>query len=155
MKIECLFLGKTKESFLSDGINEYAKRLKYYTTLSIRLIKSKLKGRLDDNRIKEREGELLLDNVAKNSYLVVLDPGGKQLSSEGLADQITAWERQERNTITFLIGGPLGLSKNVLQKADMVLSLSRLTFTHDMSRLLLLEQLYRAYTIKRGEKYHK
>ena len=155
MKIECLFLGKTKESFLIDGINEYVNRLKHYTTLSIKLIKNRSKGRFDNNRIKEKEGELLLDNVAKNSYLVVLDPGGKQLSSEGLADQITAWETQERNTITFLIGGPLGLSKNVLQKADMVLSLSRLTFTHDMSRLLLLEQLYRAYTIKRGEKYHK
>ncbi len=155
MKIECLFLGKTKENFLSEGINEYAKRLKHYTTISVKLIKSRLTGRFDDNTIKEKEGDLLLKNVSRNSYLVVLDSGGRQISSEGLADLITTWEIEGKNTVTFLIGGPLGLSRSVLQKADMILSLSRLTFTHDMTRLLLFEQLYRAYTIKRGEKYHK
>lgn len=155
MKIEFVFLGKTKEPFLADGIDEFGKRLKHYTTVSIKLIKSRLKGRLDDKLVKEQEGQLLLDNVTKNSYLVVLDPSGKQFSSEGLAKQITTWENQGRKSVTFLVGGPFGLSKKVLQQADMVLSLSQLTFTHDMARLLLFEQLYRAYTIKRGEKYHK
>ncbi len=155
MKIQLLFLGKTKDSFLSDGIEEYRKRLRHYTNLTIKLIKSKIKGQLKEKLVKEKEGNLLLKNAHPNSYLIALDPGGKQISSEGLADYITRWEHQSINTITFLIGGPNGLSAEVIKQSDLVLSLSRLTFTHDMTRLILLEQLYRAYTIKRGEKYHK
>ena len=155
MKIELLFLGKTKDRFLADGIAEYAKRLSHYTTLSIKTLKSRGKPQSNDALVKAAEGELLLKNVTRGSFLVALDGTGKQYSSEGLSGLIDQWEQQGRQLITFLIGGPVGLSKEVLNRADLLLSLSRLTFTHDMVRMLLLEQLYRAYTIKRGEKYHK
>ena len=155
MKIELLFLDKTREKFLADGIDEYRKRLSHYTTVSVKVIKTGMKPRISDELIKEREGELLLSNVAKGSFIVALDSSGKQYSSEELSGLIDQWERRSVKVVTFLIGGPVGLAEKVVQKADMVLSLSRLTFTHDMARVLLLEQLYRGYTIKRGEKYHK
>lgn len=155
MKIELIFLGKTKEKFITEGIAEYKKRLSHYTTVSIKVVKSKIKQQPNDELVKEREGELLLHNVVKGSFVVVLDARGKQYSSEELSGLIDKWEQRGIGVVTFLIGGPVGLSEKVIQKADMVLSLSRLTFTHDMVRMLLLEQLYRGYTIKRGEKYHK
>jgi len=92
---------------------------------------------------------------AEGPYLVCLDRTGKQMDSTELAAQMERWEMQGQKKITFVIGGPLGLSATILKKADLVLSLSPMTFTHDMTRLLLLEQLYRACTIKAGEKYHK
>ena len=155
MKVELIFLGKTKDKFITEGIAEYKKRLSHYTSVSIKVVKSKIKQQGSDELLKEQEGELLLNNVAKGSFVVVLDALGKQYSSEQLSSLIDKWEQQGVRLVTFLIGGPLGLSEKVIQRADMVLSLSRLTFTHDMVRMLLLEQLYRGYTIKRGEKYHK
>ncbi len=155
MKIEILFLGKTREKFLSDGINEYKKRLSHYTNISIKVLKNKGGQHGNDTLIKEREGKLLLSNVVKSSLVVALDSAGKQVSSEEIRGLIDRWEMQGIRVVTFLIGGPVGLSEEVIKKANMVLSMSRLTFTHDTARMLLLEQLYRGYTIKRGEKYHK
>jgi len=155
MKIELLFLGKTREKFLADGVNEYKKRLGHYTNVSIKVLKN-ISGQLgNDILIKEREGELLLRNVVKGSFIVALDSGGKQVSSEDISGLIDKWEMRGIRVVTFLIGGPVGLAEKVIKKADMVLSMSHLTFTHDTVRMLLLEQLYRGYTIKRGEKYHK
>ncbi len=155
MKIECIFLGKTKNTFLIEGINEYRKRLNHYCPVSIKTIKAKLKPQANDNLTKMLEGELLLKNVTKGSYLVALDSTGKQFSSEELSGLTDKWEQQSIGLISFLIGGPVGLSQEVIRQSDLLLSLSRMTFTHDMVRMLLLEQLYRAYTIRRGEKYHK
>lgn len=155
MKFETIYLGKTKDSFLSAGISEYTKRLSRYTDHSIKLVKEKKKGKMSAEKTRELEGRQLLENVSSGSFLVALDFGGKQLSSTEFADQISRWETQNVKRISFIIGGPEGLSDEVKKRANMLFSLSKMTFTHDMVRLFLLEQLYRAYTIKAGEKYHK
>ncbi len=155
MKVELLFLGKTKDSYLAEGIDKYKKRLNYYTSVSVKIIKTKVRLSANDELLKAKEGQLLLNNTVKGSFIVALDSGGKQYTSTGISGLINRWEQRGVRVVSFLIGGPVGLSEEVIQKADMVLSLSYLTFTHDMVRMLLLEQLYRGYTIKNGEKYHK
>jgi len=155
LRLELLFLGKTKEKYLAAGINDYAKRLSHYLKVEIKTVKEgKLKKGEPENLQVERESETLMQNV-QGSYLVCLDRIGKQMDSPALAKLIDHWEMQGLKKISFVIGGPLGLSATILKKADLILSLSPMTFTHDMTRLLLLEQLYRACTIKAGEKYHK
>lgn len=152
MKHELILLGKTKDSYIETGIADFAKRIGHYTHFSTRLIKDKKTGRTDE---KEREGEILLAAVPPGWLAVALDPLGKQWSSEEFAAKITDWEMRSVKGVCYLIGGPLGLSESVRKNANLLLSLSKMTFTHDMTRLLLVEQIYRAYTIKAGEKYHK
>lgn len=152
MKHEMVFLGKAKESFIQAGIAEYSGRLNHYTKLSTRVLKEKKSGR--GNSTVE-EGRMLLESVPAGWLVVALDPKGKQLTSEQLAELISAWEQRGIKGASYLIGGPLGLSGEVIERADICLSLSKMTFTHDMARLFMVEQLYRAYTIKAGEKYHK
>jgi len=155
LRFEFLFLGKTKEPYLADGIADYAKRLARYVATDIRTLKEKKTPKGEpDNVVVEKESETLLQS-GQGSYLVCLDRGGRQMDSVELAAQVEGWEMQGRKKITFILGGPLGLSAAILTRADLVLSLSAMTFTHEMARLLLLEQLYRACTIKAGEKYHK
>ena len=155
MRIELVFLGKTREKYLAEGIEDFTKRLSRYTRLEIKTIKDKQhQKKLSEKQAKESEGRDLLAAV-NSSLLVCLDRAGKQIDSEGLASQINKWEMQSQKSVCFLIGGPLGFAPAVLKKADLVLSLSPMTFTHEMTRLLVLEQLYRAYTINAGEKYHK
>jgi 23S rRNA (pseudouridine1915-N3)-methyltransferase len=155
LRFELLFLGKTKEIYLAAGISDYAKRLNRYITTDIRILKEgRVKKNEPENMLIERESDLLLQNV-QGSCLVCLDRTGIQPDSLDLAVQVEKWEMQGQKKITFVIGGPLGLSPTILSRADLVLSLSRMTLTHEMSRLFLLEQLYRACTIRAGEKYHK
>ena len=155
MRLEFLFLGKTKESYLAAGIEDYAGRLKRYLPVEIRIIKEKKANKGEPEKLQiEKESKTLLQNV-QGSFLVCLDRTGKQLDSLELAAQLDRWQMQGQKKISFVIGGPLGLSPAILKKADLVLSFSPMTFTHEMARLLLLEQLYRACTIKAGEKYHK
>ena len=155
MKIELLFLGKTKDSYIAQGIKEYSGRLKHYTRLNLATLKVKTKKGRTEAQERYEEGRVLLAALSPATVKVVLDSSGKQVSSEDLADLISRWEQEGRKQASFLIGGPTGHSQDVLDQADFLLSLSRMTFTHDMVRLFLLEQLYRAYTIKAGEKYHK
>ncbi|MBL4902582.1 MAG: 23S rRNA (pseudouridine(1915)-N(3))-methyltransferase RlmH [Desulfocapsa sp.] len=155
MKLELPFLGKTKDSFIDQGIKEYSGRLKHYTGLNISVLKVKRKESRTEEQQRQEEGRMLLGALPPATLKVVLDSSGKQVSSEGLADLISRWEQEGRKQAAFLIGGPTGHSSEVLAEADLLLSFSRMTFTHDMVRLFLLEQLYRAYTIKAGEKYHK
>lgn len=154
MKHSLLFIGKTKDRYLSDGIDEFSKRLKHYTGVTTVIIKDPKKANTTE-KIKEEQGQLLLGAIPKASFVVVLDAQGKQMTSEAFADFFTKLENRSISSICYVIGGPEGLSKEVLNKADLLLSLSKMTYTHDMVRLLLLEQIYRAYTIKAGEKYHK
>ena len=155
MRLEFLFLGKTKESYLAAGITDYAKRLSRYLKIEIRIIKEgRAKKGEPDNFLIEKESDKLLQNI-QGSYLVCLDRTGKQMDSLVLAKQMVRWEMQGIKKISFVIGGHLGLSKTILKKSDLVLSFSPMTFTHEMTRLLMLEQLYRACTINAGEKYHK
>ena len=155
MKLELPFLGKTKDSFIEQGIKEYSGRLKHYTGLNLSILKVKKKKSWTEEQERQEEGRILLGSLPPSTLKVVLDSRGKQVSSEGLADLISRWEQEGRKQAAFLIGGPTGHSEEVLAGADFLLSFSRMTFTHDMIRLFLLEQLYRAYTIKAGEKYHK
>jgi 23S rRNA (pseudouridine1915-N3)-methyltransferase len=155
MKLELPFLGKTKDSFIDQGIKEYSGRLKHYTSLNISIFKVKRKKSWTEEQERQEEGRVLLGSLPPATLKVVLDSSGKQVSSEGLAGLISRWEQEGRKQAAFLIGGSTGHSSDVLAEADLLLSFSRMTFTHDMIRLFLLEQLYRAYTIKAGEKYHK
>ena len=155
MKFVLLFLGKTREGYLDQGISDYADRLRRYVPIEIKLLKSKHAKNDSDRVIMSREAEQLLASAKSSSLTVALDPKGREYDSKELATVLEGWENRGLQTISFLIGGYLGLDKTVLDHADLTWSLSRLTFTHEMTRLLLLEQLYRACTIEAGEKYHK
>lgn len=154
MKIECVFVGKTSERYLDDGITDFCKRLRRYVPVTIKIVKDS-KSKASAAEIIRLEGQGILKAVPKQSFLIALDPKGKKLSSEALARQMSQWQLQNRQTVVFVIGGSDGLAAEVLLQADFTLSLSAMTFTHDMSRLILLEQLYRAYSIIAGSKYHK
>ena len=152
MKHEFIFLGKTKDTFISQGIEEYFSRLKHYTNCSISILKEKKKKGIQGI---DGQAQLLLNAVSSGTFVVVLDSRGKQFTSESFAKKIGDLELRGTKKMSYLIGGPEGLSSHVIKRADMLLSFSQMTFTHDMVRMILLEQLYRAYTIKAGEKYHK
>jgi len=154
MKHNFLFLGKTKDTNIAKSIEEYASRLQHYTTLSISILKEKKKG-LSGKFLKDKQGTLLLQSVHPGGLIVALDSVGRQFTSESFAKKIVEYELRGIKHVSYLIGGPDGLSSDVSASADLLLSLSKMTFTHDMVRLFLVEQLYRAYTIKAGEKYHK
>ncbi len=155
MIVEILFLGKTKDSYLNDGIADFTQRLHHYTRLSIKQIQHRKKAQWTEEQERREDGRLLLSCVPAGALKVALDSRGRQVSSPGLADLIGQWEQQGIKQVNFLVGGPLGHSSELVAQADLLLSLSLMTFTHDMTRLFLLEQLYRAFTIKAGEKYHK
>jgi len=154
MKFVFLFLGKTRENYLDEGIRDYMKRLARFVQVECVIIKESVSKKIPENVLQLREADLLLEKCSDTSLIVALDPGGKEIDSEGLARVITSWEERGLRTIHFLIGGHYGLHDNVLQKAGLVLSLSRMTFTHEMARLVLLEQLYRGCMIKSGRSYH-
>ncbi len=153
MHITILVTGKTKESYIQQGVDEFLRRLNRYTKAT--LVDIKMRGRAAKGGDKDLEADFLLERVPAGSYLVALDPQGRSLSSEQLAKTIEELENKGTGAMTLVIGGPLGLSEKVLSQASLVLSLSRMTFTHDMARLLLVEQLYRAYSINAGSGYHK
>lgn len=155
MKLELLLLGKTKDIYLQQGIEEYVKRLSRYNPIRLIDIKTPRHGSRPDAEILEIESGLLEKKIRKGSCRILLDSSGRQYSSESFAEFISGLESQAVPTASFIIGGPLGLADEQRAKADYLLSLSRMTYTHDMSRLILLEQLYRAYTIKAGTGYHK
>lgn len=156
MRFELLFLGKTKEKYLAAGIEDFCNRLNRYAEVEIKTLKEiKWGSNESPEKIKKEETARLLAACTQPTMIVALDPGGKQASSEELAQLLQQWEEQGRRKITFIIGGPLGLAQPIRQSADLLLSLSAMTFTHEMARLLLLEQLYRASSIRAGSKYHK
>ena len=146
MKITLVTVGKLKEKFLVDGVNEYLKRIKNFCKIEIREIA--------ECRTVEDEGKKLLAQIPRESFLIVLDVAGVELTSEELAEKISALTLRGVVNITFLIGGAFGLSDAVRQVADFRLSLSRMTFTHQLARLIVVEQIYRAFKINRNEPYH-
>ena len=155
MKFLVPLLGKTREPYLDAGIRDYAARLGRFATVELPVLKERHSRREADEVVKGHDAALLLEQATAAGLRVALDPSGRMASSEELAQWLAQWERRGIATICFLIGGHLGLHRSVLEQADLILSLSRLTFTHEMTRLLLLEQLYRAWTIKAGHNYHK
>ena len=155
MKFVFPFLGKTKEQYLEEGIRDYSNRLSRYVQVEIVTLKSKSPKNIPDTVYKQQEAELLYDRIKTPAFVIALDATGREIDSPGLARLIEDWEDKGMHTIYFLIGGHLGHHADVVTKADMVLSLSQLTFTHEMSRLVLMEQLYRAWTITQNHPYHR
>ncbi|PLX90591.1 MAG: 50S rRNA methyltransferase [Desulfuromonas sp.] len=155
MKLHLLCVGKLSEPWLRDGCQMYVSRLQHYLPLRITELKEcKTGSKPDLSRITTMEGDSLLQKVGPDGLLVALDGGGKQLDSPGLANLLEQQMLSGVSEMTFVIGGPYGLSDAVRLRADRLLSLSAMTFTHQMARLILLEQLYRAGTILRREPYH-
>ena len=159
MRINIVCVGKIKEKYLKLGIDEFKKRLSKYCKLEIiELEDEKAPENLSDKEmlmIKEKEGKKILSKIKDNSYVIALAIDGKNLSSEELAETINKLGVRGISNITFVIGGSLGLSDEVLSRADYKLSFSKMTFPHQLMRLILLEQVYRAYRINKGEPYHK
>lgn len=159
MRINIVCVGKIKEKYLKLGIDEFKKRLSKYCKLEIiELEDEKAPENLSDKEmlmIKEKEGNKILSKIKDNSYVIALAIDGKNLSSEELAETINKLGVRGISNITFVIGGSLGLSDEVLSRADYKLSFSKMTFPHQLMRLILLEQVYRAYRINNGEPYHK
>lgn len=156
MKIKIIALGKIKESFLKDGVNEFLKRLTPYCSVEIiELNPIEIKDENLTAKVLEEEGVNILSNIKQDSYVVTLEIQGKQLSSEELASKIEEINVSGVNDLVFVIGSSCGLSPKVSARADFRLSLSKMTFLHQFARLLLIEQIYRAFKILRGETYHK
>ncbi len=157
MNINIVCVGKIKEKYLKLGIDEFKKRLSKYCKLDvIELDDEKAPENLSDKEmlmIKDKEGKKILSKVKANSYAIALAIDGKNLSSEELADTMSKLAVRGNSHITFIIGGSLGLSDEVLSRADYKLSFSKMTFPHQLMRLILLEQVYRAYRINNGHSH--
>jgi len=155
MKVVLIWVGKTTESWLQQGINEYAQRLKHYIPFEIKeLPVLKNAKSLEFEQIKQKEGEMILASVLPGDYLVLLDEKGKQPSSREFARFFETHMNASVKRLVFVIGGAYGFSNDVYQAAQSQVSLSRLTFSHQMVRVIFTEQVYRAMTILKGEPYH-
>ena len=156
MKIKVIALGKIKENFLKDGINEFLKRLTPYTSLEIiELNPVEIKDENLTAKALEEEGEKIISLIKDGSYVITLEIQGKQLSSEELASKINEISMSGISELVFVIGSSCGLAPSVSQRADFKLSISKMTFLHQFARLILIEQIYRAFKIINGETYHK
>lgn len=154
MRITLLLLGKTKENYLQVGIEEYLKRIKRYAPLATIVIPDlKATKKTSKEIIKKQEGQHILQNIKSSEFVILLDEKGKSYSSEEFSEYISSLEGRTGN-VTFVIGGAYGFSDDVYARADAKLSLSQMTFSHQMVRLIFTEQLYRAYAILNGEPYH-
>lgn len=158
LSINIICIGKIKENFLKDAINEYSKRLSKYCNLNIvELPDEKLPSKLNDkiiNNIKNSEGNKILAHLKKDSYKICLDLKGKQYSSEDFSSKLDSIALDYNSSITFIIGGTLGISEDVLNVADEKICFSKMTFPHQLIRLFLVEQLFRAFKISNNETYH-
>jgi len=156
MKIKFMQVGKTVEDYLRTGVSLYENRLVHYAPFSVETVPDLKNAKsLSEEEIKRQEGKMILERLSQSDMLILLDENGKQFSSVDFASYIdklgqTAGNRQ----IVFLIGGPYGFSDEVYGRAEGKVSLSKMTYSHQMVRLIFLEQLYRAFTIIRGEPYH-
>ena len=159
MKITILTVGKIKEKYLRDAIAEYSKRLSRYCKFEIIEVADEKTpenaSETVEDAIRSKEGERLLKNVRDGAFVITLEIGGKQLTSEELADKIDTLGVQGVSHIIFIIGGSIGLGREVLARSDYALSFSKMTFPHQLMRVILLEQVYRSYRIINGEPYHK
>ncbi|MDO4261596.1 MAG: 23S rRNA (pseudouridine(1915)-N(3))-methyltransferase RlmH [Eubacteriales bacterium] len=159
MKITIIGVGRIKEKYLADAISEYAKRLGRYCTLRIEEVADEKTpdgaGEALELQIREKEGERILRKIPDGACVVALAIDGNMLDSEQLADRMERWNVSGVSHMVFLIGGSLGLAPSVLARADYRLSFSRMTFPHQLMRVILLEQIYRSFRIRNNEPYHK
>lgn len=159
MNISIFSVGKLKEKYLKQGIDEYLKRMGPYAKIEVvEVADEKAPENLSETemeQVKDKEGERILAKISDDTYVIILAIQGKMLSSEELAREMDKLATYGKSKIAFIIGGSLGLSKAVEKRADYALSFSKMTFPHQLMRLVLVEQIYRAFRINRGEPYHK
>ncbi|WML50388.1 23S rRNA (pseudouridine(1915)-N(3))-methyltransferase RlmH [Neobacillus sp. PS3-34] len=159
MNISIVTVGKLKEKYLKMGIEEYLKRLTAYAKVEvIEVADEKAPEELSEiemQQVKQKEGERILSKIASDAHVIALAINGKMQSSEELADTLDKLATYGKSKIAFVIGGSLGLSDEVLNRANEKLSFSKMTFPHQLMKLILVEQIYRAFRINRGEPYHK
>lgn len=159
LHIDIICVGKIKEKYLKDAIEEYTKRLSKYCTLTItELPDEQVPSHLNDSlaqNIKQTESNNILSHIKKDSYVICLDLKGKQYTSEEFSQKIENISLNLNSHITFIIGGTLGMTDNLLQKANELVCFSKMTFPHQLIRLFLLEQLFRAFKISHHETYHR
>jgi len=159
MKINIIAVGKIKEKYIREGIKEFSKRLSRYCDLRIiEVDDEKAPENLSDREmegVKEKEGKRILSKIPQNSYIISLEIDGREISSEEMSKKIEELMVSGVNNISFIIGGSLGLSKEISKISNFKLSFSKMTFPHQLIRLILLEQIYRSFKIMKGEPYHK
>lgn len=159
MRITIISVGKIKERYFTEAIDEYAKRLTKYCNLTqVEVPDEKAPETLSDKemtQIKDKEGERILAKVKDTQYVITLEIAGKQLTSEGVSEKLATLGIEGNSDVVFIIGGSLGLSDTVLKRSNYALSFSKMTFPHQMMKVILLEQIYRGFRIMKGEPYHK
>ncbi len=154
MRITLILTGKTKQDYLKEGVDEYLKRIRRYVPFDVLIVPDgKSTRKTDFRQIKESEGLKILQKIKPGEYVILLDENGKVYSSENFADHISALEGRT-GSVVFVVGGAYGFSKEVYARANEKLSLSKMTFSHQMVRLIFTEQLYKAFSILNGEPYH-
>jgi 23S rRNA (pseudouridine1915-N3)-methyltransferase len=154
MRITVVAVGRLKERFWREAAEEYLTRLKPYATVDVVEVADRDAAR-GEERVLAEEGADVLRALPASSHVIALDIAGRQVSSEGLAERLAALALDGRSTVTFVVGGSVGLSRQVLERADERVSLGPMTLPHNLARVVLLEQVYRAFRINRGEPYHK
>jgi 23S rRNA (pseudouridine1915-N3)-methyltransferase len=155
LKVRLLQIGKNQESFIEAGIDFYEKKLKYYCQFELITLPSiKNATNLQQEELCKREGALFQKQITAKSWVVLLDERGKKFDSLAFAAEIEKWSVAGRSQIDFLIGGAFGFSDDIYKRADFQISLSAMTFSHQLVRIIFLEQLYRAFTILKNEPYH-
>ena len=159
MKITIIAVGKLKEKYLKDAISEYSKRLSAYCRFQIIEVADEKTpeqaGDAAESAVREKEGSRILKHIKEDMYVITMEIGGRQLSSEELAEKIGSLGIQGKGSLALVIGGSSGLGQNVLTRSDYALSFSKLTFPHQLMRVILSEQIYRSFKILKGEPYHK
>lgn len=156
MNIQIIAVGKIREKYIKDGVDEFVKRIKPYSSIKVHEVSAEtLKYEECDTKAKEAEANKILNIINENSYVVAMEINGKQLSSENLASKINELSCTGYNQVTFVIGGAVGLDKKIADRANFLMSISKMTFPHQLARLILLEQIYRAFKIIKNEPYHK
>lgn len=154
MRITLVETGKTRDPFISEGVELFRKRLVHYIPFSIETLPDLKNARnLTMKEVQEKEGEILLKRIKPNDYVILLDERGEEFHSIAFAEYLNRLESRV-NQLFFVIGGPYGFSRQVYDRSDARLSLSKMTFSHQLVRVLFMEQLYRAFTILKGEPYH-
>ena len=154
MKIILLLTGKTTDTWVQSGLAEYEKRLKHYADFSVAVLPDIKAGKLSADQLKKQEGEAMLQFTENGDHVVLLDEGGKTYTSRQFSAQLQKWLNASPKRLIFVVGGAYGFSEEVKSRANGTLSLSSMTFTHQMVRPFFVEQIYRAFTILKGEKYH-
>lgn len=159
MNVTIVCIGKLKERYWTDAVQEYSKRLSKYCTLLINELKEEKApdnpSNAEEIAVREAEGKSILKQIKNEAYVIALEIQGKELTSEALSDKMKMLGIEGKSDVVFVIGGSIGLSNEVLSRADFRLSFSKMTFPHQMMRVILLEQIYRGFKIMKNEKYHK